>query len=114
MADSGDKFFKGFVFGGLIGAAIGLLFAPKPGRVMREELGTELDKIFDFTRDDLENAKKAAKKTYEESKDKIIEKLITKTTDVQQNSEDITDTTSVAETKKTAKKSKRKTKSGSE
>jgi gas vesicle protein len=113
LADSGDKFFKGFVFGGLIGAAIGLLFAPKPGRVMREELGTELDKIFDFTRDDLENAKKAAKKTYEESKDRIIEKLITKTTDVQQNNEDITDTTSGAETK-TAKKSKRKPKSGSE
>ena len=114
MADSSDKFFKGFVFGGFIGAAFGFLFAPKPGREMREELGEEIDKIFDFTRDDLENAKKAAKKTYEESKDKIIEKLISKTKDVQQKNEDIAETKPGAETKKPAKKSKGNTKSGSE
>ena len=69
MADNGDNFFKGFILGGLVGGALGILFAPKSGRDMRADLGVELDKA----REDLEHAKKAALKAFEESKERIIE-----------------------------------------
>jgi gas vesicle protein len=69
MADSGDNFFKGFILGGLVGGALGILFAPKSGRDMRADLGVELDKA----REDLEHAKKAALKAFEESKERILE-----------------------------------------
>lgn len=48
MADNGlDKFVTGMVFGAAIGAAIGLLLAPKPGsetrQLVRERAGEYLD-----------------------------------------------------------------------
>ena len=45
-SDKGDKFFKGFVFGGIIGAIAGVLLAPKSGREMRDELGEEAEKLY--------------------------------------------------------------------
>ena len=69
MADNGDNFFKGFVLGGLVGGVLGILFAPKSGRDMRADLSVELDKA----REDLEHAKKAALKAFEESKERIID-----------------------------------------
>jgi gas vesicle protein len=36
--ETGSKFFKGFILGGLVGAAIALAFAPKTGRELREEM----------------------------------------------------------------------------
>jgi gas vesicle protein len=69
MADNGDNFFKGFVLGGLVGGVLGILFAPKSGRDIRADLSVELDKA----REDLEHAKKAALKAFEESKERIIE-----------------------------------------
>ena len=38
MADSGGGFITGFLFGGIVGAAFGLLLAPKPGQETRNEL----------------------------------------------------------------------------
>lgn len=48
MADNGlDKFVTGMVFGAALGAAIGLLLAPKPGsetrQIVRERAGEYLD-----------------------------------------------------------------------
>ena len=48
MADSGmDKFVTGMLFGAVVGAAIGLLVAPKPGsetrQLVRERAGEYLD-----------------------------------------------------------------------
>jgi gas vesicle protein len=75
MADNGDNFFKGFIFGGIIGAILGVMLAPKSGRELREELGEEAEKLYAHTKTDLENARKAALKSFEEGRDKIIEKL---------------------------------------
>jgi len=69
MADNGDNFFKGFLLGGLVGGVLGVLFAPKSGREMRADLSAELEKA----RVDLENAKKAALKAFEESKERILD-----------------------------------------
>lgn len=48
MADSGlDKFVTGMVFGAMVGAAIGLMLAPKPGsetrQLVRDRAGEYLD-----------------------------------------------------------------------
>ena len=72
---SSDGFLKGFVFGSLIGGIVGVLLAPKSGREMREELGEEAEKIFEHTKSDLEHARKAAMKSFEEGRDRIIEKM---------------------------------------
>jgi len=53
---------KGFLIGSLIGAALGILYAPKSGRETREEIGRT-------TRDLLEKAKTQ----YEEKRRKIEE-----------------------------------------
>jgi len=75
MADRGDSFFKGFIFGGIVGAVLGVLLAPKSGREMREDLGEEAEKVYAHTKSDFEHARKAAMKSFEEGRDKIIEKL---------------------------------------
>jgi len=76
MADSGDRFMKGLVLGGIIGGALGILFAPKSGKETREELSEETDKLLSQVKIDIENAKKAALKSFDESKDRLVEKLI--------------------------------------
>ncbi len=72
MADKGDNFFKGFILGGLVGGVLGILFAPKSGRDTRADLSAELDKA----REDLEHAKKAALKAFDESKERILETFV--------------------------------------
>jgi gas vesicle protein len=71
MADRSGSFFKGLLLGGALGAVAGMLFAPKTGRELRQEISDETDKLVDKLRADLENAKE----TFEEGKQKIMEKL---------------------------------------
>jgi gas vesicle protein len=75
MSDRGDGFFKGFVIGGIIGAIAGVLLAPKSGRETREELGEEAEKLYTQTKSDFEHARKAAMKSFEEGRNKILDKL---------------------------------------
>jgi gas vesicle protein len=71
MSDHNDNFVKGFLLGGLIGAVVGILFAPKAGREMRQEISDETEKMVNKLKADLEKAKV----TFEEGKQKIMEKL---------------------------------------
>lgn len=75
MSDRGDGFFKGFVIGGIIGAITGILLAPKSGRETRDDLGEEAEKLFTQSKSDFEHARKAAMKSFEEGRDKILDKL---------------------------------------
>jgi gas vesicle protein len=75
MSDRGDGFFKGFIFGGIVGAVLGVMLAPKSGRETREDLGEEAEKIYAQTKTDFEHARKAAMNSFEEGRDKILEKL---------------------------------------
>jgi gas vesicle protein len=43
MAKNGRYFIAGAILGGLIGAAVALLTAPRTGRELREELGKNLE-----------------------------------------------------------------------
>ena len=52
MADNGlDKFFTGMVFGAALGAAIGLLLAPKPGSETRQLVRERAGEYFDVARE---------------------------------------------------------------
>jgi len=48
---SNGTFFKGALIGGLIGAAAALLFAPKPGNQLREDLSEKLSLVTDKTKE---------------------------------------------------------------
>ena len=43
---------------------------------MREDLGDEADKLLANLKEDIENAKKAALKSFEESRDKVVDKFV--------------------------------------
>jgi gas vesicle protein len=88
MADNSDGFMRGFILGGIIGAALGLFLAPKSGHELREDLSGEAEKLLAKTKEDIENAKKAAMKSFEEGKDKILEKLVRDKEEEETKSED--------------------------
>jgi gas vesicle protein len=71
MSEHNDNFFKGLLLGGVIGAVAGILFAPKAGREIRQEISDETDKLVNKLKADLEKAKV----TFEEGKQKIMETL---------------------------------------
>ena len=56
MASNGDMF-KGFVLGGLIGVAVGVLFAPKSGKDFREDLKEESDDLIGKAKSELDKLK---------------------------------------------------------
>jgi hypothetical protein len=53
MSDRNDGFktFMSFITGAAIGALLGVLFAPKPGKETREELGEYLQKLAEEARE---------------------------------------------------------------
>ena len=55
-SDNGDMF-KGFLLGGMLGDALGLLFAPKSGKDIRADLKGEGDELYDKAKDELEKIK---------------------------------------------------------
>jgi len=56
MASNGDLF-KGFVLGGLIGVAVGVLFAPKSGKDLREDLKEESEDLIGKAKNELDKLK---------------------------------------------------------
>ena len=67
--DSG--FFKGFLFGGLIGAVAALLFAPKTGREMREDISRRSRELKDDVELKLEQAVIKAEEILAESRQRL-------------------------------------------
>ena len=71
MSDSGGGFITGFLFGGIVGAAFGLLLAPKPGQETRNELRNQSDII----RSKMEDIGTAARDRLGPAVDEIKEKI---------------------------------------
>lgn len=75
--DSGSHLFS-FVLGGLIGIAVGLLYAPRPGEQTRQKLKETIDELknkyenfkqkVDEGKEDIENVVEKAKKTYRKTR----------------------------------------------
>ena len=74
MADSGGGFITGFLFGGIVGAAFGLLLAPKPGQETRNELRHQSDII----RSKIEDIGAVARDRLGPAVDDLKEKLVPK------------------------------------
>ena len=71
MCDSKDTLFA-FLLGGVIGAALGILYAPKSGRETRYNLRRMGEEIADTVADLKDEVKDAGRKVYAEGKEKVM------------------------------------------
>jgi gas vesicle protein len=67
MAERDWDLVKGLVIGGLIGAAIGLLFAPKSGKETRQDIADKADELIAKAKEEYEKAAEKSKAAYEEA-----------------------------------------------
>ena len=65
MADRDWDLFRGLVIGGLIGAAIGILFAPKSGKETREDIAVKADELLVKAKEEYEKTALKSKAAYE-------------------------------------------------
>jgi len=69
--NTGPNFFTGLLLGGIIGAILGLLFAPQPGEKIREQLRSKIDEITSLGKSAWEEGKEAASQKSEDLKAKF-------------------------------------------
>ncbi len=65
MSVKTSDFLKGVLVGGLIGAAVGILFAPKSGKETREDIARKTEEIIKKAKDEYEVAVEKSKMAYE-------------------------------------------------
>ena len=58
-SDAGEKFFTGLIVGAVLGIAIGLLNAPRPGVETQHMIKDKLDEFGNRIKEEREKAKKA-------------------------------------------------------
>lgn len=75
MSDSNDfgAFLLGFIFGGLTGAAVSLLFAPQTGEDTRKLIHDKAIELRDLASESVEEARLRAEEAWEEAKHKTEE-----------------------------------------
>ncbi len=71
--NDGSDFIKGVFFGGLIGGVIALLYAPKSGKEMREEIRQRSLELMDETESGLELVQKRAEEILADATKQIDE-----------------------------------------
>ena len=69
-----DDCVKGLIIGGLIGAALGILYAPKSGKETREEISHSAEELLKKTRAQYEEVCKKIEKLADREKELLIEK----------------------------------------
>ncbi len=69
--NDGSHFLTGLLLGGIIGAVVGLMFAPQSGDKTREQLRGKVDELASMGRSAWEEGKEAATQKGEELKSKI-------------------------------------------
>jgi len=65
MAGKDWDLVKGLVVGGLIGAAMGILFAPKSGKETRQDIADKADELLAKAKEEYEKAAEKSKAAYE-------------------------------------------------
>ena len=71
MAENNNDLLKGLFIGGLIGIALGLLFAPKSGKETREDITRKANDVMAKAKEEYEKAAEKTKSIYESSLDKL-------------------------------------------
>jgi gas vesicle protein len=69
-----DDYVKGFVIGGLIGALLGILYAPKSGKETREEISHSAEELLSKTKAQYEEVCKKIEKLADQEKELLIGK----------------------------------------
>ena len=70
MCKSGD-FIGGLIVGGLVGAVIGILYAPKSGKETREEIGRKTDDLLSKAKEEFDYAVLKSRKAYEAAVERL-------------------------------------------
>lgn len=65
MSDRIEDFIKGLLIGELIGAAIGILYAPKSGKKTREDICIKSEELMTKAKEEYEQVLDKGKKAYE-------------------------------------------------
>ena len=65
MSERTGDFIKGLLIGGLAGAVLGILFAPKSGKETREQIGKKTEEWMNKAKGEYEQALEKGKKVYE-------------------------------------------------
>jgi len=69
-----DDYVKGLIIGGLIGAALGILYAPKSGKETREEISHSAEELLKKTKAQYEDVCKKIEKLVDKEKELLIGK----------------------------------------
>lgn len=65
MSDRGVDFVKGLVIGGLFGAVLGILYAPKSGKETREDIARKTEALLVKAHEEYDQALEKSKRAYE-------------------------------------------------
>lgn len=65
MSDGIENFVKGLLIGGLVGAIIGILYAPKSGKETRDDLCKKTGELMEKAKEEYEVALDKSKKAYD-------------------------------------------------
>ena len=71
MCDKKDTL-AAFILGGIIGAAIGILYAPRSGKETRHNIRRMGEEIVDTVSDLSDDMKETGRKLYEEGREKVM------------------------------------------
>ena len=70
MSKSCD-FIGGFIIGGLVGAVIGILYAPKSGKETREEIGRKTDELLSKAKEEYDHAVEKSRMIFEAAVERL-------------------------------------------
>ena len=73
MSEKGGDFLKGLLIGGIAGAILGILYAPKSGEETREEIARKAEELLAKAKVDYEKVLERSKKTYESAVKRLRE-----------------------------------------
>ncbi|MGV8059647.1 MAG: YtxH domain-containing protein [Smithellaceae bacterium] len=73
MSEKNGDLLKGLVIGGLIGAALGILYAPKSGKETREDIARKTEDLLEKAKEEYEKAVAKSKLAYESAMKRLQE-----------------------------------------
>ena len=94
MSDRSGDFVKGLFIGGLIGAVLGILYAPKSGKETREDIARKTEDLMARAREEYELALEKSKKAYDAAVKRLKEAEISakeKVEEVESKVEELTE-----------------------